>query len=109
MFFVSSRRGHTRSLRDWSSDVCSSDLNRRCGGLARQLLEIGAIVPRTGDFENGAGHVQLRERADHEVDARSEERRVGKECRAGPPLSGETETVRAAWTGSGITGASEAA
>src|SRR5690349_9363903 len=27
-FFFSSRRRHTRSLRDWSSDVCSSDL---CG------------------------------------------------------------------------------
>src|SRR5690349_25116065 len=27
MFFVSSRRRHTRSLRDWSSDVCSSDLS----------------------------------------------------------------------------------
>src|SRR5438874_13300731 len=26
MFFFSSRRRHTRSLRDWSSDVCSSDL-----------------------------------------------------------------------------------
>src|SRR6266496_403574 len=26
-FFFSSRRRHTRSLRDWSSDVCSSDLN----------------------------------------------------------------------------------
>src|SRR5438874_12924971 len=25
-FFVSSRRRHTNSLRDWSSDVCSSDL-----------------------------------------------------------------------------------
>src|SRR5690349_3986758 len=33
-FFFSSRRRHTRSLRDWSSDVCSSDLfpyqNHRC-------------------------------------------------------------------------------
>src|SRR6267378_7296721 len=28
-FFFSSRRRHTRSLRDWSSDVCSSDLARR--------------------------------------------------------------------------------
>src|SRR6266496_2997889 len=27
-FFFSSRRRHTRSLRDWSSDVCSSDLGR---------------------------------------------------------------------------------
>src|SRR5437588_3183134 len=26
MFFFSSRRRHTRSLCDWSSDVCSSDL-----------------------------------------------------------------------------------
>src|SRR5437868_7186053 len=29
-FFFSSRRRHTRSKRDWSSDVCSSDL--QCGG-----------------------------------------------------------------------------
>src|SRR5207249_8645649 len=28
-FFFSSRRRHTRSKRDWSSDVCSSDLE--CG------------------------------------------------------------------------------
>src|SRR6266496_973824 len=28
-FFFSSRRRHTRSLRDWSSDVCSSDLSNR--------------------------------------------------------------------------------
>src|SRR5438094_2795725 len=27
-FFFSSRRRHTRSYGDWSSDVCSSDLNR---------------------------------------------------------------------------------
>src|SRR5438034_7771590 len=29
-FFFSSRRRHTRSLCDWSSDVCSSDLLQRC-------------------------------------------------------------------------------
>src|SRR3989440_2591188 len=28
-FFFSSRRRHTRSDRDWSSDVCSSDLDDR--------------------------------------------------------------------------------
>src|SRR2546429_2727473 len=28
LFFFSSRRRHTRCSRDWSSDVCSSDLNR---------------------------------------------------------------------------------
>src|SRR5215469_18460136 len=30
-FFFSSRRRHTRSLRDWSSDVCSSDLQQAFG------------------------------------------------------------------------------
>src|SRR6266576_3523796 len=30
-FFFSSRRRHTRSLRDWSSDVCSSDLMQGSG------------------------------------------------------------------------------
>src|SRR5699024_11230810 len=29
-FFFSSRRRHTRSKRDWSSDVCSSDLSAPC-------------------------------------------------------------------------------
>src|SRR5271157_4803541 len=29
-FFFSSRRRHTRCGRDWSSDVCSSDLSRDC-------------------------------------------------------------------------------
>src|SRR5207245_4888918 len=29
LFFFSSRRRHTRCYRDWSSDVCSSDLERR--------------------------------------------------------------------------------
>src|SRR2546422_7054537 len=32
MFFFSSRRRHTRCSRDWSSDVCSSDLKRGCDG-----------------------------------------------------------------------------
>src|SRR3712207_9401081 len=31
-FFFSSRRRHTRYWRDWSSDVCSSDLGAQCGG-----------------------------------------------------------------------------
>src|SRR5690625_6665701 len=31
-FFVSSRRRHTRWPRDWSSDVCSSDLGARLAG-----------------------------------------------------------------------------
>src|SRR5438445_5038665 len=35
-FFFSSRRRHTRYWRDWSSDVCSSDLKRSHSDFARQ-------------------------------------------------------------------------
>src|SRR6266496_4714697 len=41
-FFFSSRRRHTSSLRDWSSDVCSSDLSgscRRVEGFLAQVLQ----------------------------------------------------------------------
>src|SRR3712207_7004310 len=34
-FFFSGRRRHTRYWRDWSSDVCSSDLGRRLPGVDR--------------------------------------------------------------------------
>src|SRR3989449_7377404 len=34
-FFFSSRRRHTRCSRDWSSDVCSSDLNDTRATLVR--------------------------------------------------------------------------
>src|SRR5438874_10454859 len=45
-FFFSSRRRHTRSLRDWSSDVCSSDLQLACAPLRRQGFVVLAI-PRS--------------------------------------------------------------
>src|SRR5690606_41043339 len=41
LFFFSSRRRHTRFSRDWSSDVCSSDL-KICA-----LLAITSKPPRT--------------------------------------------------------------
>src|SRR5699024_11700875 len=40
-FFFSSRRRHTRSKRDWSSDVCSSDL----GGGGRDMQVNGQFQP----------------------------------------------------------------
>src|SRR2546427_7643429 len=70
-FFFSSRRRHTRFDCDWSSDVCSSDLH---GGVedahpdqpatlaGRETHVTAGSAPRAG--------------------ARSEERRVGKECRS---------------------------
>src|SRR5437870_13301131 len=68
VFFFSSRRRHTRWPRDWSSDVCSSDLQLSFG---------------TGDV--------LFELFDLFGDAllRSEERRVGKECRSWWKLAAE--------------------
>src|SRR5690606_39652976 len=83
-FFFSSRRRHTRFSRDWSSDVCSSDLQsfagardgaeQRCTRVFQaaavdigvevllELVVTGHFVPLTALF-------------------RSEECRVGKECR----------------------------
>src|SRR5690349_23562140 len=50
-FFFSSRRRHTRSLRDWSSDVCSSDLsaaerarNTHAESHVRQQIERGSAT-----------------------------------------------------------------
>src|SRR5947207_12723392 len=67
-FFFSSRRRHTRSLCDWSSDVCSSDLNRsECrvfSGRKERWQQASVPDTRIGCRENSV--------------ERSEERRVGK-------------------------------
>src|SRR5690606_40451048 len=43
-FFFSSRRRHTRFSRDWSSDVCSSDLDGRAlHGMPEQEAVIGRL------------------------------------------------------------------
>src|SRR6266496_3301018 len=39
-FFFSSRRRHTRSLRDWSSDVCSSDLGMVYREIKQAVIDI---------------------------------------------------------------------
>src|SRR6185295_5361699 len=44
-FFFSSRRRHTRYWRDWSSDVCSSDLPARLVPDENLSLQDGAIAP----------------------------------------------------------------
>src|SRR6266496_4727496 len=45
-FFFSSRRRHTRSLRDWSSDVCSSDLLREQALPQRSGLSVSGSTLR---------------------------------------------------------------
>src|SRR5690606_39382963 len=89
LFFFSSRRRHTRFSRDWSSDVCSSDLYSPkfyyilfdknkivnifidilefllysfCYSLSRSIIPESFVIPLL-------------------LKNRSEERRVGKECR----------------------------
>src|SRR5438034_7471700 len=71
-FFFSSRRRHTRSLCDWSSDVCSSDL---LDGLERLCQALKAVQK---ELESLRGAMT----AGDAPAERSEERRVGKERRA---------------------------
>src|SRR6266496_5544651 len=46
-FFFSSRRRHTRSLRDWSSDVCSSDLLEQLGLRRMVALSLLGVISLT--------------------------------------------------------------
>src|SRR5690606_40165763 len=104
-FFFSSRRRHTRFSRDWSSDVCSSDLllahlrgcvrqqpGLACGrvhaapvrasgalGRSRGPLELESIPVRPAGLQGFGG-----------TSERSEERRVGKEWRSRWSTEGET-------------------
>src|SRR5690625_5843173 len=94
-FLFSSRRRHTRWPRDWSSDVCSSDLHVAAlpgGAGAEQPGEVahgedGELgVLRGGDGLRDAGGVGAEEvgaRDGGDLRGRSEERRVGKGGRAG--------------------------
>src|SRR2546421_8620790 len=87
-FFFSSRRRHTRSDRDWSSDVCSSDLSMASGS-GREVLDdliraadvlIENFLPASLE-KLGLTAERLAALNPRLVRARSEERRVGKECR----------------------------
>src|SRR5699024_11720438 len=95
-------RRHTRSKRDWSSDVCSSDLDHNVAladtpgetdidnmlfvqlpspfradfGLNSNPGNLDKQITVTGDLEEYHLHNGLKDPTE-----RSEERRVGKECR----------------------------
>src|SRR5438094_2927582 len=71
-FFFSSRRRHTRSYGDWSSDVCSSDL-----GPVAQTVEPGCAGQHEREPPDDLLVFRKQDRP-----GRSEERRVGKECRS---------------------------
>src|SRR5690606_40996482 len=96
------RRRHTRFSRDWSSDVCSSDLPQSLVGLFRsELLLSGRQEVSSPEFLSlGLGRtleaalyvavllillfalLRLPGEQLHALLPRSEERRVGKECRS---------------------------
>src|SRR5690349_23169586 len=100
IFFFSSRRRHTRSLRDWNSDVCSSDLFVDTKGRpirkyfqSRPSAALGAEGKTTEGYDptlssgsnlGPTNPTLIKEVAQRAEDyrRRSEERRVGKECRS---------------------------
>src|SRR3712207_9429215 len=75
-FFFSSRRRHTRYWRDWSSDVCSSDLSGSRDISSDFVAERYSKPERLVRLPLRTGEVG------HGRTARSEERRVGKEGRS---------------------------
>src|SRR3712207_8409481 len=83
-FFFSSRRRHTRYWRDWSSDVCSSDLKEAHADVYskfKQDLEGQLQKPyHQTVLDLGDGNAEPLQSVI--VNLRSEERRVGKECRS---------------------------
>src|SRR3712207_6956379 len=90
--FFSSRRRHTRYWRDWSSDVCSSDLDR----MLDEDWDL-VVVLTDAPLKDGRNPVLTQLSPVHGVGlvavpalgavrvpqkVRSEARRVGKECRS---------------------------
>src|SRR5205814_7272214 len=94
LFFFSSRRRHTRCLSDWSSDVCSSDLRSKSPTKRKTMKKsfwkdaLASLPPSVQ--ARYAASFEAAERFEALLDlgieawgsARSEERRVGKECRS---------------------------
>ena len=93
LFFFSSRRRHTRCSRDWSSDVCSSDLILfiASGVISRPVSPVPPVVITTSmsDWLIQSLRILIMSSllslqiflSTNLCLARSEERRVGKECR----------------------------
>src|SRR2546430_12703161 len=93
VFLFSSRRRHTRFDCDWSSDVCSSDLDMPklidqdlLDRVAEHLLKPGEFggTEETEYGWSGGRHIfDAQLSFEHNVfNDRSEERRVGEECRS---------------------------
>src|SRR5256885_11301129 len=92
ILFFSSRRRHTRLQGDWSSDVCSSDLARTPSCVRDQVTESGGNGCAVAKSKKYVSQIAVSDAPSlrppwHEwvndvINLRSEERRVGKECRS---------------------------
>src|SRR3546814_16465712 len=82
--FFKQKTAYEMRISDWSSDVCSSDLSLEDLGFRREEpgereVDVEVAGPVVVDVVRGVVEEVLR-RVLQLVDARSEERRVGKEC-----------------------------
>src|SRR5690606_39773338 len=84
VFFFSSRRRHTRFSRDWSSDVCSSDLTpiMHRATVANGIVYVGGTVADDTSLGMSEQTRSILTKIAGYLNERSEERRVGKECRS---------------------------
>src|SRR3546814_19377126 len=85
LFFFKQKTAYEMRISDWSSDVCSSDLQARDGqghGAGADHLRDGEPRPRNLASRRARGKARRdhRDRALGLPQPRSEERRVGKEC-----------------------------
>src|SRR5690606_22602211 len=70
-FFVSSRRRHTRFSRDWSSDVCSSDLIKGSVSNLNNLgAQLGVIVIGTDNIGPMRKQLQYKDKSTKELESR---------------------------------------
>src|SRR5256885_4755385 len=90
IFFFSSRRRHTRLQGDWSSDVCSSDLGRVPPAIMPSRIFASVRIACESKRRTSSAYIaedrcpteRLQLNAPIALSFRSEERRVGKECRS---------------------------
>src|SRR3546814_4778394 len=82
VFFFKQKTAYEMRISDWSSDVCSSDLDRldACDQFAF-LERLGQVVVGTEakPLDLVVEFAEAGQDQDRRLDARSEERRVGKE------------------------------
>src|SRR5690606_39832431 len=94
LFFFSSRRRHTRFSRDWSSDVCSSDLGPPRPHPRRRLPPRGTRDGRWHHLSSSNNPLtSSKAELPPSEPARSEERRVGKGRISGRMVDSYTDTI----------------